>query len=177
MWALRHLKEGKVAKVKRKEWIRLLVLLGGSWRDGRTGHFALKMASTASLCVFFLRFGVWSTLVRVHSILSILETVCHCFNLPGFSFGCPGISGLLLIIGAMFLFVLAFIVYICTPFYCLCMHSFRTSLLFDVSIATGVWGVCVCLVFLTITCLRVTATILAYDFCLGNALNIVLTYF
>jgi len=71
---------------------------------------------------------------------TLAETVCHYSNLSEFSFGCLGMSGLLLITDAIFLFVLAFIVYVCTPFYCLCMYSFRTSLLFDILIATGFLG-------------------------------------
>lgn len=68
--------------------------------------------------------------------------------------------------------VLALIADIWIAFACILLE--RVPL--DVSIAAGL----VCVVFcfgLTIICVRVTATILGYDFCLGNALDIVLTYF
>lgn len=64
-----------------------------------------------------------------------------------------------------FTFVLLFIPFACIHLEPVSYLMFQQQCVF--------WGVCF---FLTITCLRVTATILSYDFYLGNALNIILSY-
>lgn len=107
--------------------------------------------------------GIFSTLmcfppvckIRVHSILCTLERVCYYSSLPGFSFGCFVISGLLLITDSIFLLVLALIADIWIAFACILLE--RVPL--DVSIATGI----VCVVF----CFGLTIICVSYSYNFG----------
>lgn len=123
LWTL---KGGQSGKYKEKQMNQIPSSACRSLKRWKDRTFCFKNP-IYSMIVFLHWFSVWGPLVWVHSTLRTLQPACHCSTFTLTPLWLSWHLGIVIDQRCHVLFVLVFKVCIFIPFYCFCMHPFRTN--------------------------------------------------